>query len=952
MNKNLYFDGRQLKNYLIGFASLFSEIPYKDRVGKIKTVPIHYGSPSDVISYLENDVDNEATANRNRLKDISVPMFSFRMTGIERHPEKRRSPHNTMTVDLRPMGYNIGYVTMWPAPYRFTMELICWASSDYQAFEISEQIIPYFNSPQQVIIEPLPRCRVSATEIFLDNIEIDTEPESQKYSALITMSFSLTGYILTQPKIWSTNLQFELSMLDTKSDTIITDGNDYSVGHEIRDLNIPQTSLLPKEDKLSGIEGFILNTPILLSEYGEKLDWYKILVENDRIDENGVVIDTTELTIDYKGNEKIFYPSTIQFVADEMDEVRYLLKNEKLESFLSTLSIEGALKVLNDLIKDESETISVYSILLDNNIVTKGFNNTKIHISNSEKLSLFGSLSVDIEDILERLRLYLAASQTIKLSESIIKAKYGFVCEPCVFFYENNIPYENLNDDLKSYISPTYLEDNKLLEQLSFDVKFDESNNLIIITEPNISGKLILETISGINISDFSTDVTKKIIISSNNFDFNDAFGLVLKVDDKKTIIYGVVARNFAEDIDIPMFDYKIFGLSELYNIGLNSDGNEVSFELDTNYYKMFEYCNLFESKFTELDTYIISILLYKILQKDLYESVNVLEIIKNKYQMIYDDIIEKANIGICLIQKLNIFIDVDNIVPFTNKEIADSQQTVVDGSADEDYTSFAQAIAYDNDGKPIYDVNKDGFINKDDLDLLNSNVDNPDEYDYELIYGVWYKRYKVEDMTEETLQHIMHSLKVILYIIEKTDYTEFYDYLFLINKGLISDKFALFSNVEGYEDKLVEIETLGYDTNVLDDKLLFLRMFVEALRCIIVDDAKYIIYRIPTMNEVVKKFLLTTEGFNIDNIVKGKYIELYLNSFDETHRLDKEFEIRELLDQPMGKYLDYAYEFNLLLRDISNSVLFTESLEADTQWLDETLPEVKQKIEDKYIQP
>src|SRR5574344_2270008 len=87
MKESLYFDGRQIKNYLIGFASLFSEIPYKNRYGKLVDVPIHYGSPSDVISFLESKVDNAETKNRNRLKDISIPMFSFRMTG---RSEERR----------------------------------------------------------------------------------------------------------------------------------------------------------------------------------------------------------------------------------------------------------------------------------------------------------------------------------------------------------------------------------------------------------------------------------------------------------------------------------------------------------------------------------------------------------------------------------------------------------------------------------------------------------------------------------------------------------------------------------------------------------------------------------------------------------------------------------------------------------------------------------------------
>jgi len=287
MKKNLFFSGKQIKNYLIGFASIFSEIPYRDNKNLIKLVPIHYGSPSDVVSFLENNVDNEDTVNRNRLKDITVPMFSFRLTGLERNPEKRRFQHDTDTTDLRRAGYNVGYVTLWPAPYKFTMELTLWATSDYEAFEIIEQIIPYFNSPQQVIIEPLPHSRVSTTEVFLDNIDIDTDPSSQRYSATVTMTFSLTGWLLSQPKLWSTNMQFELSMLvDNRNFKTNPADADYSFGKEITDLNTVPVKK-PVDTSLNSLQDYIKSSPALLSQYGEKYDLYKLLVKNNRIDENG-----------------------------------------------------------------------------------------------------------------------------------------------------------------------------------------------------------------------------------------------------------------------------------------------------------------------------------------------------------------------------------------------------------------------------------------------------------------------------------------------------------------------------------------------------------------------------------------------------------------------------------------------------------------------------------------
>jgi hypothetical protein len=94
LNPSLYFNGRQIKNYLIGFASLFSEIPYMKRNGTIGIVPIVYGSPSDVISYLESNVDNLETKNRNRLKDLTIPLFSFRLTNLQKYRKKKSPTRN------------------------------------------------------------------------------------------------------------------------------------------------------------------------------------------------------------------------------------------------------------------------------------------------------------------------------------------------------------------------------------------------------------------------------------------------------------------------------------------------------------------------------------------------------------------------------------------------------------------------------------------------------------------------------------------------------------------------------------------------------------------------------------------------------------------------------------------------------------------------------------------
>lgn len=411
MEKSLYFGGRQIKNYLVGFASIFSEIPYQDRIGKLKTVPINYGSPSDVISYLESNVDNAETANRNRLKDLTIPLFSFSMTALEKATDRKRAPHDTITVDLRKLGYGTGYVAMRPAPFKFSFELILWASSDTQAFEIIEQIIPYFNSPQQVTIEPLPRCPVSTTEVFLDGVEIDTSPDSQKYSATVTMTFSLTGWLLTQPRIWSTNMAFELNMLDNNSN-VINNINDYSFGNKIVDLNdSPKPIQLIKDD----YRFFLEQNKRFMDEFNFYVDMYYVLLENKIIDNNKQLLSDLSFDYVYKNNEIHLEHTDYSLILDKLLDLDYLMLNSEIQNGNISYDVEKYFEIFELMKNDKSDTLSVFDILLHNKLIKTSFFITDNKLSPSILMNLFGSFKIDIESKMYRLRLYLSLMENIKI---------------------------------------------------------------------------------------------------------------------------------------------------------------------------------------------------------------------------------------------------------------------------------------------------------------------------------------------------------------------------------------------------------------------------------------------------------------------------------------------------------------------------------------------------------
>lgn len=953
MHKGLHFDGRQIKNYLIGFASLFAEIPYKDRNGNLKIVPIHYGSPSDVISYLENSVDNAATANRNRLKDVTIPMFSFRMTGLEKNQDKRRAPHDTITVDLRPLGYNTGYVAMRPAPYRFTMELTCWASSDYQAFEITEQIIPYFNSPQSVKIEPLPRCPISTTEIFLDNIEIDTEPESQKYSALITMTFSLTGFLLTQPKIWSTNMAFELSMLvdqyvglPSNPYPVKGDPSEYTLGSEIRDLNVPQPTLMSSEKAatFANVESFIRNTPEMLAEYGETLDWYNILVDNNRIDINGVVVDSTTLVAPYGGGEKTFYPDTIMLVADKIEDVKYVYENKQIQTFMQSKTLEGNIKVLDDLYNDYTDTVSVFLNLFDNNLVTSEFNTTNVEILNADKMRIFGTARINVDNLLDRLRNYLAALENLKIYRSALTIKGVFTQKNSVFSYENSIPYVEFPQEVKDVLGESYLE--STLPPLNTNLYLNKNNDLVLKTLVNLTLTVVVETDSRIISNIVTTDGNGEYVIPLTTITLDKPFGIVLNSTDYKPLVFGVVIRDLTVSLDITTFDYSIFGIENSYAVGVVGT-MPTTVELDEDFYNISSFYELLDNKFSDLNSYIVSTLVYNQLQMNSPATNDLLRVVKNKFKLDYDGIVEKAIELKQLIAVSEKFIDISGNATssgsITGSDYASGQQN---SSPD-----LAQAIAVDKNGKPIYDINRDGIIDAIDLELLKSDVDNPEDYYYNLIYGIWYKKFKPSDMTQERIDTVYRDLKTTLFMLEKENYSEIADFMILIGKKLVTPDFNLYSLMAD-SDKSREIKALGYDLDELENNLLCVRMFINSMRTILVAERDYLAYRIGDgLSETGKSLLYKFENIDLDRLVVGKYLTMYFDTFDtDAARIENSKVITPYMSETLGYYMDYNVDaFDMFVSDITTTPLFTECLGANTALFEAKFPTINTKLITKY---
>jgi len=942
MNHNFYYDGRQIKNYLIGFASLFSEIPYQNRKGVLESVPIHYGSPSDIISHLEMNVDNEETHNRNRLKDIAIPLFSFRMTGLEANTERRRAPLNDVTVDLRPMGYSTGYVTMKPAPFKFTFELVLWASSDYQAFEITEQIIPYFNSPQQVVIEPLPRCSVSTTEVFLDSIEIDTDPSSQKCSAITTMTFTLTGWLLSQPRIWSTNMKFELSMLDKNdNNSAMLDNTDYSFGTEFIDNNTKKPkSKTTKELSFESVDKFIVNTE-LIHTFGRDLDLYNLVVQNNGISkENGQLLTNDSIEIEYKNETLIFTPKMIGVLIDSMEEMKYLYDNELLRNALKNQTLSDDFMIVQEMINDKTETIEIYLKLLEHNLITNGFNISDTRITNSEKLNIFGTFNIDIDQSLNRLRSYTASLENLKVKKEKIKS-FDIISEDEIMLVNVLTDSFKVPDEFK-IINGMEIKNNE--SNIKYiDIKYNKNDSIELIFESNLS---LDHNINKLGLISLSNNVLKTEIIdddqitfnkSNNNYnitlnnDFDNQLFSLINLENPQLNICGIVKIKtmdmsstiveFTDDINIDLMDIKQPQTFKIHNTLLPLD-----------------------LKFTEMDELLIATMIVSkyipLIDYSDYNVIDIPKILKSKpiqtflkrFNKTTDDLITYHHSLNKLLYKITPYVSSISII---DGDILKTNQQINSGD-------IASTIQKDNDGKIIYDINEDGFIDSVDLELLDANVDNIDSYNFKDENGIWVRLNNLSDIVPERLMRISTDLKIIYFLSEKDNLDELKLYLILWGDGLLTDGFDIPKEKEK-KDKLIQ---KGYNISDLDNQLLFFRLFVSAVKNIMINEREYILYNVPDMNEESKLLLTHTEGLNIDRMVMSKFLDRYfllLNDEDQIV-LDQQL-FRKILPNPMGEYYADAYNFNLFWSDIKKTEFLKERLKVNTPWLEQKLPEVVEKI-------
>lgn len=134
-----YFYNGQIKNYISQFMRIFSGIQVKSKAGDIRTCHMYYGDMERVVA---NVLFKEQTFQNERL-----PLMSAWLTQIDINQEARKSRlHVDNVVRTRENdGQKVVSSRLMSVPYKATMDLYMYTSSNDEMLQLQEQILLLFN---------------------------------------------------------------------------------------------------------------------------------------------------------------------------------------------------------------------------------------------------------------------------------------------------------------------------------------------------------------------------------------------------------------------------------------------------------------------------------------------------------------------------------------------------------------------------------------------------------------------------------------------------------------------------------------------------------------------------------------------------------------------------------------------------------------------------------------
>jgi len=173
------------------FGSIFNdlEVIKKDGSGKILQkikVPLSYAPRRKVLARLNEQYSDPKIA-------MKLPRMSFEITSMEYDANARISKHKNYTKAI--VGDSLSLTKLGaPSVYKVGIELNILASTQDEALQMLEQILPYFQPEYTVTIKDIPSMDITTdTPIILESVTLNDDYEGDlvtRRSIIYTLGFS------------------------------------------------------------------------------------------------------------------------------------------------------------------------------------------------------------------------------------------------------------------------------------------------------------------------------------------------------------------------------------------------------------------------------------------------------------------------------------------------------------------------------------------------------------------------------------------------------------------------------------------------------------------------------------------------------------------------------------------------------------------------------------------
>ena len=186
-----HFYNESTRRMVSVFGSIFNdmEVVKKNAAGKVLTkikVPLGYAPRTKVLARLNEQTSDPKLA-------IKLPRLAFEISSMEYDPAARVSKHKNFTkvvtgdtLSLHKLGA--------PAVYKVGFELNIMASTQDEALQLLEQILPMFQPEYTVTIKDIPSMDIKTdTPIILESVTLNDDYEGDlvtRRAIIYTLSFS------------------------------------------------------------------------------------------------------------------------------------------------------------------------------------------------------------------------------------------------------------------------------------------------------------------------------------------------------------------------------------------------------------------------------------------------------------------------------------------------------------------------------------------------------------------------------------------------------------------------------------------------------------------------------------------------------------------------------------------------------------------------------------------